>query len=291
MSLPGDLQARLEKEIGAEITHTQTVAGGDINEAARIEAGGDSFFLKWHLRAPAGMFAAEARGLDMLAAVNANGIRIPEVIAYGDGPDFLLMEWIEPERPRNPSLMAERLGEGLAVIHQQTDTQHGLDHENFIGPLPQVNPREDHWPTFYAQHRIAQQQRVAAKNGILPPRRERMLDKLRARIDEFLLDAPPSLLHGDLWRGNYMVAADDTPAIYDPAVYYGHREVDLAFTELFGGFPPRFYEAYDRVFPIEAGYEDRKRLYQLYPLLVHMNLFGGGYTAQVDQIAEHYLGG
>jgi fructosamine-3-kinase len=118
-----------------------------------------------------------------------------------------------------------------------------------------------------------------------------MLDRLCARIEDFLPDAPPSLLHGDLWSGNTMSSADDTPVIYDPAVYYGHREVDLAFTELFGGFPARFYEAYQDVFPLEPGYEERKRLYQLYPLLVHMNLFGGGYTAQVDQIAEHYLGG
>jgi fructosamine-3-kinase len=241
MALPADLQARLEKEIGAAIIGAQIVPGGDINEAARIETAGDVFFLKWHLRAPAGLFAAEARGLELIAAADA--IRVPSVIAYGDGPDFLLLEWIQPQAPQNPTLMAERLGEGLALIHQKMEAQHGLDHENFIGPLPQANPREDHWPRFYAEHRIGQQQRLAAQNGILPPRRERMLDRLCARIEDFLPDAPPSLLHGDLWSGNTMSSADDTPVIYDPAVYYGHREVDLAFTELFGGFPARFYEA------------------------------------------------
>ena len=149
--------------------------------------------------------------------------------------------------------MAERLGEGLAAIHQLMDTQHGLDHDNFIGPLPQANPPSDDWPRFYAEQRIGAQQRLAAQHGILPPRRERHLDDLRRRMHEWLPDAPPSLLHGDLWGGNFMTTADDTPVIYDPAVYFGHREVDLAFSELFGGFPTRFYEAYDAVFPVEPG--------------------------------------
>src|SRR5262249_30074521 len=142
---------------------------------------------------------------------------------------------------------------------------------------------------FYRDHRIGFQMELARQGGRLSAERERLLDKLMLKLPDLLPDAPASLLHGDLWGGNYSITANDTPIVYDPAVYYGHREVELAFTELFGGFPARFYQAYQAVYPLDAGYQERKALYQLYPLLVHLNLFGESYGRQVDEIVRHYV--
>jgi fructosamine-3-kinase len=206
-------------------------------------------------------------------------------------PDFLVLEWLPPVRPQNPSQFAEKLGEGLATLHLQMADQYGLDRDNFIGSLPQENQQENGWARFYAEHRILFQMEIARQVGRLTPERERLLNTLCQNMSQLAPDDPPaSLLHGDLWGGNYLGTTHDVPVIYDPAVYYGHREVEMAFTELFGGFPTRFYDAYNAVYPLDQGYAERKALYQLYPLMVHMNLFGGGYIGQVDRILRHYLG-
>ncbi|HLA42631.1 MAG TPA: fructosamine kinase family protein, partial [Aggregatilineales bacterium] len=204
-------------------------------------------------------------------------------------PAFLLLEWLSPERPRHADALAEKLGEGLAALHQRTQANHGLDHDNYIGSLPQHNQEESSWAVFYRDHRIRAQGEIARQRGRLPASREKLLNALLEEIPLIVPDVSPSLLHGDLWGGNYMAGVNDTPVIYDPAVYYGHREVEIAFTELFGGFPKRFYDAYNAIFPLDAGYHKRKALYQLYPLMVHMNLFGGGYASQVDSIMQQYI--
>ncbi len=283
MSLPAPIQEALQAGLNTRLGEVRPVAGGDINQAARVQLGEDTYFLKWNPATPPGMFEAEARGLRLLAS--AEVLRVPEVILQGD---FLLLEYIPTARPRDTRRFNQRLGEGLASLHRVTQAQHGLDHDNFIGSLPQPNTLTAEWPTFYRDQRIRYQMDIAAERGRLPTARRALLDALCDRLPVILPTAPPSLLHGDLWGGNYMATEDDTPVIYDPAVYYGHREVEMAFTELFGGFSPEFYAAYNAVWPLDADYPGRKALYQLYPLMVHMNLFGGGYAGQVERVARQY---
>jgi fructosamine-3-kinase len=267
-------------------------SSGDINQAARIEAGSESYFVKWHPQSPPQMFTTEAQGLELLASANA--IKVPQVVyvaeAEGEVPAYLVLEWLEQERPRDQQVAAEKLGEGLAALHGTHGDQHGLDHDNYIGRLPQANRQNTNWADFYAEQRILAQLEQARKVGRLPKEREDLLMQLIQKMPDLIPpDAAPSLLHGDLWGGNYSYIAGNTPVIYDPAVYYGHREIDLAMTALFGGFPQRFYKAYHAAYPLDAGYQERQALYQLYSLLVHLTLFGGGYGVQVDAVARRYL--
>lgn len=293
MSLPEALLTFLAAQLGSSLHFIEYISGGSINQAAHLRTASDDFFVKWNPHAPVGMFAAEAAGLARLAATHA--LRVPQVIWLGemqpDLPDFLVLEWLPSAHPQNPNRFAEKLGEGLAALHLQAADQYGLDQDNFIGSLPQKNTQTNSWARFYGESRIGFQMEIARQMGRLTPERERLLNKLCEKMLHLVPDSPaPSLLHGDLWGGNYFGTVNDVPVIYDPAVYYGHREVELAFTELFGGFPQRFYQAYHAAHPLDSGYTDRKALYQLYPLMVHMNLFGGGYTTQVDNLIRRYLG-
>lgn len=289
--IPEAIREALEAALGAKVRDMRAVYGGDINQTARVLLhDGELVFVKWNHAADADFFQAEAHGLRTLAGADA--IRVPEVLAIGDDPPFLAMEWIEEARGGfDRGAFAERFGRELAALHRHTAEMHGLERDNYIGSLPQPNAQTASWVEFYREQRIGAQMQIARQRGRLPRAREDALMRLQEWLDVFLDDAAiaPSLLHGDLWSGNYMVAEGGEPVIIDPAVYYGHREIDLAMTELFGGFSPRFYAAYNEAYPLD-GYEDRRLLYQLYPLLVHMNLFGGGYGGRVDSIARHYVG-
>ena len=245
-----------------KFTHLRPVSGGCINRCYRAAEG----FLKVNDAAMAGAFAAEAEGL---AALRSAGGSAPQPLEHGidGGEAYLLMEWLE----LRPGGDFAALGRMLARVHQSTGQEFGWARDNYIGATPQRNRETSDWKTFWREQRVAPQVELARRNGY--------------RIDVAgvcdLLDghAPqPSLVHGDLWHGNIGFTGDG-PALFDPAVYYGDREVDLAMTELFGGFPPAFYSAYG---PMPAGYETRKHLYNLYHLLNHLNLFGGGYLAQVN---------
>ncbi|MCA9904710.1 MAG: fructosamine kinase family protein, partial [Anaerolineae bacterium] len=267
----------------------QRVHGGDINESFCVEIGVRRYFIKINSAAPAGFFAAEQDGLFRLRA--ANRLRVPAVIAHSDGGDHLpaclVLEWLEDEPPS--AAFAARFGEALALQHQITQADFGLDRDNFIGKLPQRNTPTSQWADFYRDHRIAPQTALARKRG-LSASRLGVLERLMARLPALLPNtSTPALLHGDLWRGNYMTLAGDIPAVIDPAVYFGDREIELAFTELFGGFSAQFYAAYRATFPLEPGYEERRALYQLYPLLVHYNLFGEPYGAHVEAICRRYV--
>jgi fructosamine-3-kinase len=274
--------------LAVEVRAVRPLSGGDINLAFALElADGRSVFAKTNPRAPAGMFVSEARGLGWLAA--SGTIRVPRVLAANDAaadtPAFLALELIETARPRRD--FSELLGQQLAALHQAGAPAFGLDHDNFIGSLPQSNrpvpPPETSWADFYRIRRLQPLLTRAAGRGLLPLPLRQKFDRLFAQLEDLVgPPEPPARLHGDLWGGNLLVDADGGPCLIDPAVYGGHREIDLAMMRLFGGFDERVFAAYDEAHPLAPGAEDRVPLYQLYPLLVHVCLFGGSYVAQVE---------
>src|SRR5258708_24830183 len=253
------LQAIARDAFGKQADNIRSVRGGDINQAARVEVGGGWYFVKYKLDAPPRFFETEARGLDLLRA--AGEIRVPEVIRYaeanGERPAFLAQEWIDQAEPsRN---FAERFGRALAALHRHTAPTFGLDLDNVIGGLAQPEKDATNWPTYYRNKRLKPQVDLARQQGRLPPECEAALQEVMDRIEELLngLESVPSLLHGDLWGGNYMCAANDEPVLYDPHSYYGEREAEIAFTELFGGFDPGFYKAYREAYTFPPRYEYR----------------------------------
>lgn len=269
----------VQAALGSAVVDWESVSGGDINEAhlAHLDDG-RWVFVKSNRNAPDGMFAAEARGLAWLG--QAKALRVPEVMAQG--PDFLVLECLRPGR-RKPDF-DELLGRGLAALHRAGAPTFGLDHDNFIGRLPQSNQPLPTWTEFYRERRLLPQLRLAENGHHASPAMRRGFDRLLARLDELVgPPEPPARLHGDLWGGNVMVDKHGLPCLIDPAVYGGHREIDLAMMRLFGGFGPRVFAAYDEAFPLPPGHEARVPLYQLYFLMVHVNLFGGSYVASVEQ--------
>jgi fructosamine-3-kinase len=281
VTLPADVRAAVERAI-APIRALHPVGGGCISDAYRAETADGPVFLKHLAAAPAGMFAAEADGLRALRAAAGDALRIPEVIALEDGDEarWIALEWLEPG-PRGPGF-GERLGRGLAAVHRASGGGWGWPRANFIGSLPQANESTDHWADFWRERRLAPQLDRARRLGRLPGT-EAEWERFFSRLPTLLAEAEedgPSLLHGDLWSGNVLSAAGE-PALIDPAVYRGHREVDLAMAELFGGFDAQFHAAYAEAWPLRPGYREARRgVYQLYYLLVHVNLFGGAYVAQ-----------
>jgi fructosamine-3-kinase len=232
------------------------------------------------------MFEAEARGLKLLA--DANALRMPRVIALINQPPALILEWIDTGI--NQQAAAEALGRGLAQQHRSSAPLFGLDHDNSIGSNPQRNTPTRSWIEFYRDQRLGVQRDLARQRGHLTPNRARRLDRVLNRLEKWIDEntVTPSLLHGDLWGGNYLIDAQGRPVLIDPAVYYGDREAEIAFTELFGGFGARFYAAYNEAWPLDRGYADRRDLYNLYHLLNHLNLFGEGYGGSVDAILRRY---
>ena len=268
----------VEAALGSAVVAWEGVSGGDINEAHEAHlADGRWVFVKSNREPPAGMFAAEARGLDWLA--QAHALRVPAVIAQG--PDFLVLECIRPGR-RKPAF-DELLGRGLAVLHRAGAPSFGLDHDNFIGRLAQANQPLPTWAEFYRERRLLPQLRQAVDGQRASAAMRRGFDQLLARLEDLVgPPEPPARLHGDLWGGNAMVDEQGMPCLIDPAVHGGHREIDLAMMRLFGGFGPRVFSAYHETFPLPPGHEARVPLYQLYFLMVHVNLFGGSYVASVE---------
>ncbi len=286
-TLPGALREGVEAALSSrsarnvEILGAEPVTGGCIHQTACVSTNlQDDFFLKWAPGSLSDVFAAEADGLSALSA--STDLTVPEVIGYshaGEKPAWLLLEYVPRGTPAGD--YAERLGEALAVLHEPGEGLYGWHRANYIGSLPQANTPMDDWPGFWWSQRLEPQLALAADNGRLTGL-DREWATLESRLPKLLRDAAEdgrSILHGDLWSGNVYPGPDGGPVLVDPAVYRGHREVDLAMTELFGGFPRAFYTSYDDHRPVTSGYEDvRRHVYQLYPLLVHVNLFGGAYV-------------
>jgi fructosamine-3-kinase len=291
-----ELARALEVALGGGVASSRPLAGGDVNRAYAVRLrGGAEVFVKTHPAAPPGLYEAEARGLAFLA--EARALPVPKVVAFtraGDrGPAFLALELLRPG-PRAADFDAE-LGRGIAALHSSwsrcasaplhhtTAPAFGLDHDNFIGPLSQDNRPRPSWAAFWAEARLLPMAERAAREAALPRALERRIERLAASLPARLgPDEPPSRLHGDLWSGNVHVTPSGDPCLIDPAVYGGDREVDLAMLELFGRPGRHFFGAYDEVYPRREGYEARRPLYQLYPLLVHVRLFGGGYVGSVE---------
>lgn len=272
--------------LGAACKKKSSVAGGDINEAYRVSlADGRTVFVKTNDRADPAMFPAEARGLQWLASAEA--LDVPKVLAVsaGESPAYLVLEYVEPGR--RVSDFDERLGRGLATLHRFGAPGFGLDHDNFIGRLPQHNVPLPTWHEFYRDRRLTPQFETAARRGLVPPELRRAFERLCSKMEDVVgPPEPPARLHGDLWGGNLHVNARGGPCLVDPAVYGGHREMDLAMMRLFGGFSRTVFDAYADAFPLAHGHEERVPLYQLYPLLVHVNLFGGSYVGAVRRALE-----
>jgi fructosamine-3-kinase len=277
-----ELRAALERRLGTRVLDAKRLGGGDINDAFGVSLDdGTSVFVKTHPNPPQGMFEAEARGLRWLE--EAGAIRIPQVVAVSnEQPAYLALELLTPAK-RRPDF-DDALGRSLATLHGFGAPSFGLDHDNFIGRLAQSNAIADDWASFYWASRLEPQLRLAADRGLIDRGTRLSFDKLRHTLAERLgPEEPPSRLHGDLWGGNLHVDERGEPCLIDPAVYGGHREIDLAMMRLFGGFGERVFAAYEDAWPLAPGANERVSLYQLYPLLVHVNLFGGSYIGSVKR--------
>jgi fructosamine-3-kinase len=289
MQWTAQLQSYLSHTLGKNIAigGYQPVSGGCIHSTARISSNHGDWFLKHNDASHADAFAAEAEGLNAIAATNT--IRVPQVVAHGSiaNKAFLLLEFIVFAAPNAGA--SARMGEQLAHLHLQQHTRYGWSQDSFLGPTPQPNPHSDDWIAFFRDQRLGHLQDLLAANGCHFPH----LDALKAHLPAFFDDAElrPSLLHGDLWGGNAAFASNGDPVIFDPACYIGHAEADLAMTRLFGGFDKAFYTAYHAVSPIPKGFQRRCQLYNLYHLLNHALIFGGSYAAQCHSTIDGLLRG
>ncbi len=286
-----DRAVALLKGEGTTVRARHHAGGGSINDAAVLElADGSTLFLKQNSASHTGLFEEEARGL--LALAEAEGPRVPRVLAlFSDGhTQTFLMEYIASGR--KGSGFFSRFGRDLARLHRTNRNDRcGFERDNHIGSTPQRNRWTRDWHAFFGEHRLLFQVELAQQRGHADTTMVRRTETLARKLPDLLPhveDGRPSLLHGDLWGGNYMVDSEGQSVLIDPAVYYGHREADLAMTELFGGFSPEFYRAYREEWPLEPGYEKRRDLYNLYHLLNHLNLFGRGYLGSCQAILKRF---
>lgn len=265
----------------------ESVGGGCINEAVRLCGDGTDFFVKLNTASKADMFAAEADGLREIAATDT--VRVPAPVCWGvaGGRAYLVLEYLSLGHAGSAAVLGER----LAAMHRVSRPQFGWTRDNTIGSTLQINAPAADWLSFFRERRLGFQLALAERNGWggeLLRSGEGLLARLGGLFDGYR--PRPSLLHGDLWSGNHGYLADGSPVIFDPAVYFGDREADVAMTELFGGFGADFYTAYRAAWPLDPGYAVRKTLYNLYHILNHVNLFGGGYERQALRMMQQLLG-
>jgi fructosamine-3-kinase len=283
--IPARVVEWLNEQDFGNITRSHPVGGGCINNGIRLETrSGETFFLKTNRHNPPDMFAREAEGLAALDVEGAPRAPLP----YLHGSHFLLLEDLKPAARRGD--FWESFGRQMAALHNHSAEAYGFAHDNYCGATPQPNPWTDDGYEFFGQQRLLYQARMAHRRSLLGADELARVGKLVDRLVELVPAQPASLLHGDLWTGNAMSDERGAPAIIDPAVHYGWAEAELAMTTLFGSFPAAFYRAYEEVRPLEHGYRSRFDLYNLYHLLNHLNLFGGGYLGQVLSVLRRYSG-
>jgi fructosamine-3-kinase len=285
------LTLALEEATSQVVRDSRRLHGGDVSDAYCVTfANEEKLFVKTHRNAPAGMFKAEAKGLQWLA--KANALHIPHVVAYSSEDQtqapFIALEYVE--QGRTTALYDEQLGHGLAKLHQSGADTFGLSFDNFIAVLPQSNTPKPTWKEFYHTCRLEPLLTHATRKHLISTSLRLKFDALFSRMSTLVgPDEPPHRLHGDLWSGNALCNHQGKPCLIDPAVYGGHREMDLAMMHLFGGFRTRCFDAYHEAYPLCPGHAERIPLYQLYPLLVHVNLFGSSYIPSVENALNQLL--
>jgi len=265
-----------------------SIGGGCINQAYHLEGETQDYFIKLNQSHYSDMFEAEVAGLTALAQSKTLRVPLPLCCGKTETHSYLVMEYLSLNGKNNRS--SQLLGEQLAMMHQTTQAQFGWYRDNYIGSTAQINTLDNDWGNFWQQHRLGFQLALAARHGYMGQLQrdgERLLADLHAFFTNY--HPKPALLHGDLWSGNYATDEQGQVVIFDPAIYYGDREADIAMTELFGGFGHDFYAAYNKTSALDVGYQTRKTLYNLYHILNHLNLFGGGYLAQSERMISQLL--
>lgn len=289
MSLNGNITKRIENFRGYAVKKSDSLSGGCISNAYKVTFEDDlSCLIKINEHSPADMFIKEAHGLQELQ--KANAIKVPDVILCDEG--FILLEFISiGTKQKN---FFKEFGRKFALLHKFTADEFGFYEDNYIGSSPQLNINDDktkkNWTSFYFNKRLLYQFKLAEQNGYADSSLRDAFIKIENKIESILggSEEKPSLLHGDLWSGNYMADENGEACLIDPAVYYGHREADLAMTKLFGGFSQLFYDSYNESFPLREGWKYRENIYMLYHVLNHLNLFGSGYYAHALSLMKFY---
>jgi protein-ribulosamine 3-kinase len=284
----GAIQCLIQQLLNNKIPITcSPVGGGSINHSYRITSGKETFFCKINqLAALPDLFETERQGLELLAQQQV--IRVPQVVASGNNGEHqvLILEWIEQGLQTNA--FWSHFGEQLAALHHIQRKQFGLATDNYMGALPQSNQPTDTWTDFFIHQRLQPQVKLAVSRQLLEPAHVQQFEKLYQQLGNLFAPEPAVLLHGDLWSGNFLCDASENPVLIDPAVYYGHRSVDMAMTTLFGGFDSLFYERYNYHYPLPVNYRQQWEVCNLYPLLIHLNLFGKSYLADIVHTIRRY---
>ena len=284
--IPQSIEESISDKLNIRVTGFSASGGGCISNGGRVSTTGGNFFIKWNsLKRFPGMFVAEEKGLKLLA--DTHTLRLTKTVLTSDVEDwkYILMDFINNGTQGNR--LWATLGEQLASLHQHTYSKFGLDHDNYIGSLNQNNSFTESWIDFFIECRLAPQLQLLRDSNRVDTKFVDALESLYPKLGELLPAQSPALLHGDLWSGNVIMGKSDLFVI-DPAVYYGNREIEISFTRLFGGFDSSFYDAYAHHFPLLPGFDQRIDLYNLYPLLVHANLFGQSYVSRISAILNKY---
>lgn len=284
--LPDSIWEYLQNKYQAE--DTLQISGGSINEAAKIVSQNETFFIKWNdsVAFPK-MFELEAQNLELIRATNS--ICVPNVVEVNEIDDisFLILDFVQAGQKSFAGV--EKLGEQLALLHKNSHQDFGLHYNNYLGILQQSNKPSASWADFFIENRLKPLVNKAYQMQLLDLDEMTLFVTLYQKIPNLFPHENPALLHGDLWSGNYLVAENDVPYVFDPASYYGHREMDIAMTTLFGGFDRVFYEAYNTAFPLEKDWQERTALWNIYPLLIHLLLFGKEYHRELITSAKRYV--
>lgn len=266
--------------------HWQSVGGGSINETYKVSANSHSFFVKTNVTTVFNNgFKEEVLGLQFL---QQNKATVPEIITEGifENHSYLVLAWIE--NGTETKQFWRNFAQQLAKVHQQKNDKFGLDYSNYMGQLPQNNSFFDSFSDFFIENRLKPQVKMAFDNNKLQKKHLAHFEEIYKQLPTIFPIEKPAAVHGDLWSGNYMCSSNEKPILIDPAAYYGHREVDIAMTQLFGGFSEEFYKSYQEIYPLEPCFNIRNNFYNLYPLLIHLNLFGDSYLGSIEHIITEF---